>query len=136
MDNNYYHILGIEKTASDAEIKKAYRKLAKKYHPDVSTEKDAEERFKAVQDAYEVLKDQKKRKLYDQYGANWQHAEKRGFQQRPHSGNHKGFYEHTYQGGGYEDILVNFSVSKPRNTNKIKGFQQMVKIYTPRLKSP
>lgn len=122
MDNNYYHILGIERTASDAEIKKAYRKLAKKYHPDVSTEKDAEERFKAVQDAYEVLKDQKKRKLYDQYGANWQHAEKQGFQQRPHSTNHQGFYQHDFHSGGYEDIFSEFFRQQAQQHQKKQGF--------------
>lgn len=68
---DYYKILGISREASVDEIKKAYRRLARKYHPDVSKEKDAEQRFKEVGEAYEVLRDAKKRDAYDQLGANW-----------------------------------------------------------------
>lgn len=70
MPRDYYEILGVAKTASDDEIKKAYRGLAKKYHPDVSTEPKevAEAKFKELSEAYEVLSDPEKRKLYDQYG--------------------------------------------------------------------
>ena len=66
---DYYKILGLQRSASDEEIKKAYRKLARKYHPDVSKEKDAEEKFKEVSEAYEVLKDAEKRKAYDTMGS-------------------------------------------------------------------
>ncbi len=68
---DYYTTLGLSRTATDEEIKRAYRKLARKYHPDVSKEKNAEERFKEVQEAYEVLKDPKKRGAYDQLGSQW-----------------------------------------------------------------
>ncbi len=68
---DYYAIMGVSKTASQDEIKRAYRKLARKYHPDVSKEPDAEARFKEVGEAYEVLKDPEKRAAYDQLGSNW-----------------------------------------------------------------
>lgn len=76
---DYYKILGVERTATAEQMKTAYRRLARKYHPDVSKEKDAEERFKEVQEAYEVLKDTEKRAAYDQLGSEW----KSGQQFRP-----------------------------------------------------
>lgn len=68
---DYYSVLGVARGASEEEIKQAYRKLARKYHPDVSKEANAEQRFKDVNEAFEVLKDDKKRRLYDQYGEAW-----------------------------------------------------------------
>lgn len=68
---DYYKVLGVDRNASQQEIQKAFRKLAKKYHPDVSKEADAEEQFKKVNEAYEVLKDPETRQKYDQLGKNW-----------------------------------------------------------------
>jgi len=69
---DYYKILGIERTATAEDVKKAYRKLARKYHPDVSKESGAEARFKEIGEAYHVLQDPEKRAAYDQLGARWQ----------------------------------------------------------------
>jgi curved DNA-binding protein len=72
---DYYEILGVPRTASEADIKKSYRKLARKYHPDFNpNNKTAEDKFKQVQEAYEVLSDADKRSKYDQLGANWKNG--------------------------------------------------------------
>jgi len=72
---DYYKILNVDRSASQDEIKKAYRKLARQYHPDKNAgNKQAEEKFKEIQSAYEVLKDPTKRKKYDQFGANWENG--------------------------------------------------------------
>jgi curved DNA-binding protein len=72
---DYYEIMGVARDASQDAIKRAYRKLARKYHPDVSKEKDAEEKFKELQEAHEVLKDPEKRAAYDQLGADWRQGQ-------------------------------------------------------------
>ena len=72
---DYYEVLGISRTASQEDVQKAYRKLARKYHPDINKSKGAEEQFKQVGEAYEALKDPEKRKRYDRLGADWQAGE-------------------------------------------------------------
>ncbi len=78
---DYYKTLGVDRKATQDEIKRAYRKLARKYHPDVSKEADAERKFKELGEAYEVLKDPEKRVAYDQLGSNWNSQQ--GFQPPP-----------------------------------------------------
>src|SRR4051794_40403720 len=86
---DYYESLGVSRTASDAEIKKAFRKLAREYHPDVAKDKKkAEEKFKEINEAYEVLSDPTKRKKYDELGANWKQGG--DFQTPPGWGNFTG----------------------------------------------
>lgn len=106
---DYYKILGVERGADSAAIKQAYRRLARKYHPDVNHEAGAEDQFKDVQEAYEVLRDDEKRQAYDQLGANW----KAGQQFRPPPGwggsgfNHGGFQGFSGDADGFSDFFRN-----------------------------
>ena len=91
---DYYKVLGVEKTATPEQIKKAYRKLARQHHPDVNpNDKSAEQKFKELNEANEVLSDPEKRKKYDQFGADWQH-----YQQQPGGGAGRG----GQPGGGFD----------------------------------
>lgn len=93
---DYYKIMGLKRDATQDEIKRAYRKLARKYHPDVSKDPQAEQRFKELGEAYAVLKDPEKRAAYDQLGANWQAGQ--DFRPPPDWG--QGFEFHS---GGYSE---------------------------------
>lgn len=93
---DYYKILGVDKSATTADIKKAYRKLARKHHPDVNpNDKAAEQRFKDINEANEVLSDPEKRKKYDKYGKDWEHGEAYEQAQRQHQS------QQQYQQQGY-----------------------------------
>ena len=94
---DYYKVLGLSKDASKNDIKKAYRKLARKYHPDLNpNDAAAQKKFQQINEAHEVLIDPEKKKKYDKYGKDWQHAEEfekaRAQQQQ---------YQQQYSGGGY-----------------------------------
>ncbi|KGE15363.1 DnaJ C-terminal domain-containing protein [Sphingobacterium deserti] len=115
---DYYQVLGIEKGASADDIKKAYRKLARKYHPDMNPNDDAaKQKFQEINEANEVLTDPDKRKKYDQYGENWKHsdayeqARQQGNQQRggaagnPFEGYDFGGYNGNYDSGEFSDFF-------------------------------
>ena len=110
---DYYKVLGVARTATAEQIKKSYRRLARKYHPDVSKEKDAEQKFKEVQEAYEVLKDPQKRAAYDQLGSEWKSGEQfrpppdwtSGFEFRGGSGPRGGGRAHVFEEQGFSDFF-------------------------------
>lgn len=119
---DYYEVLGVNKNATDDELKKAYRKLAKKYHPDANPDnkKEAEAKFKEVNEAYENLSDPQKRRMYDQFG----HAGPQGF------GGNSGFYSQGFEGFDVDlgDIFSSFfgggfggRSSRARNSGPTKG---------------
>ncbi|HEV7347089.1 J domain-containing protein [Telluribacter sp.] len=106
---DYYQVLGIDKNATEKEIKNAYRKLARKYHPDVNPDdQEAHRKFQQVNEANEVLSDPEKRKKYDQYGKDWQHAEEyeRMRRDRANGGQARGQW---YSGGGPTGDYSDFS---------------------------
>src|SRR5665647_2040154 len=108
---DYYKILGINKTAAPKEIKNAYRKLARKFHPDLNpNDKDAKKNFQQINEANEVLSDPEKRKKYDQYGKDWQHAEEfeKQKQQQGASGNSR---QASYSGGQLGEDFSDFFAS-------------------------
>jgi len=108
MAKSYYDILGVNRNADEKDIKSAYRKLARRYHPDVNpNDKAAEAKFKEVSEAYDVLGDAEKRKLYDQYGDNWEHA--KNFGGVPGGGESDfGNFHFGGGGGGFETIFEQF----------------------------
>jgi DnaJ-class molecular chaperone len=131
----YYQTLGVSRSASEKEIKSAYRKLARQYHPDVNKDPKASERFKLINEAYEVLSDPKKRSKYDQLGADWERIEReqefaRQYQgqTRRQSGQATGFgdfsdFFNTYfggEGGGFSGN-INFDTGRGRSSTRERG---------------
>ena len=103
---DYYKIMGVARTASQDEIKRSYRKLARKYHPDVSKEANAEDKFKEVQEAYEVLKDPEKRAAYDQLGSQWRSGQE--FRPPPDWGKGFEFSSREFSTGGEDTGFSDF----------------------------
>ncbi len=123
---DYYTIMGLKRDAKPEEVKQAYRKLARKYHPDVSKEKDAEEHFKELNEAYEVLKDPEKRKQYDQLGENWR--AKQAFKSAQNGQDNAGFYTSDFAGqaGDFSDFFEHVfgGGGRFRRGAQTKGFSQ------------
>src|SRR5213594_2595097 len=125
---DYYETLGVPKTATDDEIRSAFRKLARKYHPDVAKDKKtAEEKFKEINEAYEVLGDPQKRKKYDQLGPDWQ----QGAELRPPAGWQTGAgakgaraYEFHFEGAGFSDFSENLFGRGSRYGGGLDEFMQ------------
>ncbi|MFP2997319.1 J domain-containing protein [Spongiivirga sp. MCCC 1A20706] len=105
---DYYKILGVTKNATDKEIKKAYRKLARKYHPDLNpNDTEAEKMFKQLNEAHEVLSDSEKRSKYDQYGKDWMHADEiEAAKKRQQRAKNQAYY--SYPGGHQESDFSDF----------------------------
>ena len=122
---DYYEVLGVSKNATDAEIKSAFRKLAKQYHPDINKEAGSEEKFKEIQEAYAVLSDASKRKQYDQFG----HA---AFEQ----GAGGGFSGFDFSGFDFSDIFgdlfgeggFNFGFGGRNSNRATKGRDKLVRV--------
>lgn len=120
---DYYKVLGVERTATQQDIRKAYRKMAKRYHPDINKDDPtAKERFQEINEANEVLGDPEKRKKYDEYGENWRHAEEFEAQRRQYSNGANGRGGYDFGGfGGFGD----FSGSAGNSSGFSDFFEQL-----------
>ena len=121
---DYYQILGLPKSASADDIKKAYRRLARQYHPDMHSgakKVEMEKKFKELNEAHEVLADADKRKKYDQYGANWEQAEAYEQARRRAGAREGGGAETAFGGEGFSDIFENLFKARGRAGNS-RGF--------------
>ncbi|RTZ98164.1 MAG: J domain-containing protein [Deltaproteobacteria bacterium] len=132
---DYYDILGVSRDAGQDDIKRAYRRLARKYHPDVSREEGAEKKFQELGEAYEVLKDPEKRAAYDKFGSNWKHGQ--DFQPPPDWSDGFEFRGGGFTGapeGDYSDFFESLfggrshGAAGGRTSFKIKGEDQHARI--------
>ena len=116
---DYYEVLGVHRNASGDAIKKAFRKLARQHHPDVAKDKKAaEEKFKELNEANEVLSDPEKRKKYDELGANWDHPERQPTQpQNGFSGGSVNGSEYHFDGTGFSDFFEQFFAGRSRSSS-------------------
>lgn len=133
---DYYKTLGISKTASTDDVKKAYRKLARKYHPDLNpNDKSAHQKFQELNEANEVLSDPEKRKKYDEYGENWKHADQFEQARQQQGGGFGGGGSYSAQdfgdfggfsgfgGGGYSDFFENLFGGAGRRSGRTSAFK-------------
>ncbi|GHT42890.1 molecular chaperone DnaJ [Bacteroidia bacterium] len=133
---DYYKTLGLSKTASTDDVKKAYRKLARKYHPDLNpNDKSAHQKFQELNEANEVLSDPEKRKKYDEYGENWKHADQFEQARRQQGGGFGGGGSYSAQdfgdfggfsgfgGGGYSDFFENLFGGAGRRSGRASAFK-------------
>src|SRR5882724_2921329 len=127
---DYYKILGVAKNASDEDIKKAYRKLARKYHPDLNpNDKEANKKFQQINEANEVLSDEANRKKYDQYGEHWEHAEE--FEKAQQARSERSSRQQTEFAGGdfdgddfsdfFQSMFGNSRTNRKSSNVKFKG---------------
>ncbi len=125
---DYYKTLDVNKNATDEEIKKAYRKLARKYHPDLNpNDKEANKKFQQINEANEVLSDPEKRKKYDAYGEHWQHAEAYENAKQQSAGQSRGWDDFTYNGAENEGDFSDFFESLFGHSARRKGGTRDVK---------
>jgi len=118
---DYYKILEIPKTATESEVKKAYRKLARKYHPDLNpNNKDAEKKFKEINEANEVLSDPEKRKKYDEFGKDWKHADEIKKSQQQQARNPNRPQEYGDFGGDFSDFFESLYGNSANRTGQTK----------------
>jgi curved DNA-binding protein len=136
---DYYQIMGVKRDASQEEIKRAYRKLSRKYHPDVSDQADATARFQELGEAYEVLRDPEKRAAYDRLGANWKSGQefhpppdwdsdfefRGGGFNATHQGNYSDFFEQLF---GHGEFAQHFATHAPRHKQTMRGQDHHAKI--------
>lgn len=128
---DYYSILGVSQTATEQDIRKAYRKLARKYHPDVNHDPGSEDRFKQIGEAYEVLGDAKNRAAYDKYGNMWRHADElEASQQRQAHSYSTNPYSNQTHFRDISDIFSNFFVTNDSEKG-FSPFNRSVKFAVP-----